>query len=229
MHRPPDPGRLVAADGGQAVSYATQPVGLPSSFSAITTTAAAVAHGASGPPPAVAIAPFYSPGRSFSQVPPLGQPQPLDSLPAGFEWKGGVVMRSLGSHLILELLDCPPQVLDCPQTVARVMTEAVHASGATLIEPFFHQFAPQGVSGVIIISESHFTIHTWPEYGYGAVDIFTCGEVIDMDAACEHLRQGLKAGRIQKMMLSRGLLDLPPEMIRHKPGAAEAPSAGNLF
>ncbi|RJX29937.1 MAG: adenosylmethionine decarboxylase [Desulfarculus sp.] len=129
-------------------------------------------------------------------------------------------MKSLGSHLILELYHCPAALLDDPRHVSQVMTRAVEASGATLIQPFFHQFAPQGVSGVIIISESHFSIHTWPEYGYAALDIFTCGDCIDMHAAAESLRRGFRAGAMQKMMLSRGLLDLPPELIQHKPAAA---------
>lgn len=131
-------------------------------------------------------------------------------------------MKALGSHLILELYSCPAALLDDPEHVASVMTSAVEASGATMIRPFFHQFAPQGVSGVIIISESHFTIHTWPEYSYAAVDVFTCGDVIDMDLAAETLRQGLRAGSMQKMMLSRGMLDLPADQIHHKPQLALA-------
>lgn len=127
------------------------------------------------------------------------------------------MMKSLGRHLILELYDCPAALLDDPAYVEQVLTTAVERSGATLIKPFFHQFAPQGVSGVIIISESHFSIHTWPEYGYAALDVFTCGDVIDMEAAAEALREGFKARRVQKMLLSRGMLDLPPEMIHHKP------------
>jgi len=129
-------------------------------------------------------------------------------------------MKSLGYHLILELEGCPEAVLDDRKAVRRVMTEAVEASGATMIQPFFHQFAPQGVSGVVIISESHFSIHTWPEYGYAAVDIFTCGDQIDMDVAANMLRRGLQAQTVQKMLLSRGMLDLPDEMIRHKPEPA---------
>lgn len=132
-------------------------------------------------------------------------------------------MKSLGRHLILELFDCPAALLDDPRHVADTMTEAVNRSGATLIKPFFHQFAPQGVSGVIIISESHFTIHTWPEFGYAAVDVFTCGDVIDMSVAAESLRKGFAAGSMQRMMLSRGMLDLPDDQIRHKPD--EQPAA----
>jgi S-adenosylmethionine decarboxylase len=126
-------------------------------------------------------------------------------------------MKSLGYHLILELEGCPSAVLDDEETVSRLMTEAVTVSGATMIQPFFHRFSPHGVSGVVIISESHFSIHTWPEYGYAAIDIFTCGDQIDMDIAAETLRIGFRADRLQKMLLSRGMLDLPDELIRHKP------------
>ncbi|MFP3928824.1 MAG: adenosylmethionine decarboxylase [Desulfobacteraceae bacterium] len=127
-------------------------------------------------------------------------------------------MKSLGQHLILELEGCPSAILDDREAVSRVMSEAVKASGATMVETFFHQFAPQGVSGVVIISESHFSIHTWPEYGYAAVDVFTCGDQIDMEKAAHILRSGFRAGSIQKMLLTRGMLDLPDDMIHHKPG-----------
>lgn len=128
-------------------------------------------------------------------------------------------MKSLGQHLILELYGCPAALLDDPRHVENTLTQAVQASGATMIRPFFHQFAPQGVSGVIIISESHFTIHTWPEYGYAALDVFTCGDCIDMDAAATTLREGFGAAQMQRMMLSRGALDLPACQIHHKPAA----------
>ena len=135
-------------------------------------------------------------------------------------------MKSLGQHLILELFDCPARLLDDPEHVSRTMLQAVQESGATLIKPFFHQFAPQGVSGMVIISESHFSIHTWPEFGYAALDVFTCGDVIDMDKATEVLRMGFGAGNMQKMLLARGMLDLPEEMIRHKPMPSAEASLG---
>lgn len=126
-------------------------------------------------------------------------------------------MKSLGRHLILELMGCPGSILDDPAYVEQAMLGAVEASGATMIKPFFHQFAPQGVSGMVIISESHFSIHTWPEYGYAAVDVFTCGDLIDMDAAVAFLRERFKAGSISKLTIDRGSLDLPDEEIHHKP------------
>ena len=123
----------------------------------------------------------------------------------------------------MELYDCPAEVLDDPEKVAKALTKAVRDSGATMIQPFFHQFAPQGVSGIIVISESHFSVHTWPEFGYAAADVFTCGDLIDMNAAVEALKTGLQAGSIQKMILSRGALDLPDHMICHKPDPNEPP------
>lgn len=126
-------------------------------------------------------------------------------------------MKALGKHLILELYGCPAESLNDPVLIENSLTAAVKASGATLIKPFFHQFAPQGVSGVIIIAESHFTIHTWPEYNYAAVDVFTCGEVIDMDEAVEVIRTMLNAQSLQKMGIDRGMLDIPENSLRHKP------------
>ncbi len=125
-------------------------------------------------------------------------------------------MKALGKHLIVELFGCPPDRLDDLALIHRVLVGAVEDSGATLIKPFFHQFSPQGVSGVVIIAESHFSIHTWPEYGYAAVDMFTCGDCIDMDRALETMREGFAPTSIQRVELSRGLLDLPDEAVKHK-------------
>ena len=87
-------------------------------------------------------------------------------------------MKSLGKQLIVELYGCSTALLDSPDHSERILVEAVNRSGATVIQPFFHQFSPHGVSGVVVIAESHVAIHTWPEYGYCAVDIFTCGTAV---------------------------------------------------
>ncbi len=131
-------------------------------------------------------------------------------------------MKALGKHLILELYGCPPERLDNLDLVGRVLTEAVEDSGATMIKPFFHQFAPQGISGVVVIAESHFSVHTWPEYGYAAVDMFTCGDGLELEGAVETIRRGFKASSLQKMEIGRGMLDLPPETLKHKPAAVQA-------
>lgn len=85
------------------------------------------------------------------------------------------------------------------------MNEAAEAMGATIVTSTFHHFSPLGISGVVVIMESHLTIHTWPEYGYAAIDIFTCG-AIDMDKGVAHLEKELGAKRKQMRLLERGEL-----------------------
>jgi len=126
-------------------------------------------------------------------------------------------MKSLGKHLIVELYDCDLDLINDVSQVEKILVEAVAISKATIVQPVFHQFSPHGVSGVVVIAESHFTIHTWPEYGYCALDIFTCGELIDSDTSLEYLKQAFKAGSLSVMEIKRGVLDLPAEKLRHKP------------
>lgn len=85
------------------------------------------------------------------------------------------------------------------------MVEAALKAGAEIREVALHQFAPQGVSGVIVISESHLAIHTWPELGYAAIDVFTCGDTVDPWEACEHLVQGFQAKETEMNEVVRGL------------------------
>jgi S-adenosylmethionine decarboxylase len=129
-------------------------------------------------------------------------------------------MKSLGRHLIIELFHCDPTILNDRKTLESCLLEAVRVSGATTIQPFFHHFAPHGISGVILIAESHFAVHTWPEYGYCALDIFTCGDQIEADEALVFLREKLGAQNVSTMEIKRGVLDLPQSEIRHKPDQA---------
>ena len=126
-------------------------------------------------------------------------------------------MRSLGKQLIVELYGCNRALLDNPTDSERILVDAVNRSGATIIQPFFHHFSPHGVSGVVVIAESHVAIHTWPEYAYCAVDIFTCGNQVDTDMIFEHIRTEFGAARISVMEVKRGTLDLPDSEILHKP------------
>ncbi len=126
-------------------------------------------------------------------------------------------MKALGKHLIIEFHDCDPRVLDDAEACQDIFLEAARRSGATIIKPFFHQFSPHGVSGIIVIAESHFSVHTWPEYGYCAIDVFTCGDDIEGDAAVDFLRKNLKAQHFSVMEIKRGLLDRPSSEIRYKP------------
>ncbi|WP_320040317.1 adenosylmethionine decarboxylase [uncultured Desulfobacter sp.] len=90
---------------------------------------------------------------------------------------------ALGRHITIEYYDCASDVLLEKDGVESILLKAARESGATIISSSFHQFEPQGVSGVVIIAESHFTIHAWPEHNYAAVDIFTCADNIDLDIA----------------------------------------------
>ncbi len=130
------------------------------------------------------------------------------------------MMQSLGNHLIVELYDCDPIVINEVRGVERILQRAVQVSGAKMVQSVIHEFNPHGVSGVIVIEESHFSVHTWPEYGYVALDIFTCGNLIDNYAALHHLIEEFKAKSYSVSEIKRGLLNLPIK-IRHKPETAE--------
>ncbi len=111
--------------------------------------------------------------------------------------------QALGRHLIVELWDADPHLLDNAQALEQLLLQAARAANATVIQSVFHRFSPYGVSGVVVIAESHLTIHTWPEYRYAAIDIFTCGPKMNLEAAVEVIAAGL-GGRIVQLEISRG-------------------------
>lgn len=114
------------------------------------------------------------------------------------------VRRSLGRHLMLEVYDCPSGYLDDPDEIRRLLLDVARKAGASVIDSMFHSFAPQGVSGVVLIAESHLTIHTWPELGCAAIDMFSCSPLIDLDQIAEHLARELRARRIDARVVERG-------------------------
>ena len=126
-------------------------------------------------------------------------------------------MKSLGKHLIIEFFHCDSTILNDLKTIERHLLTAVKLSGATIIQPFFHQFSPHGITGVVVVAESHFSVHTWPEYGYCALDIFTCGESVNGHKAMEYMKQSLGAVNASVIEVKRGVLDLPQSEIKHKP------------
>jgi S-adenosylmethionine decarboxylase proenzyme len=111
--------------------------------------------------------------------------------------------QALGRHLILEIWDADPHLLDDAHALEQLLLQAARAANATVIQSVFHHFSPYGVSGVVVIAESHLTIHTWPEYRYAAIDIFTCGPKMDLEAAVEVIAAGL-GGRMVQLEISRG-------------------------
>lgn len=113
-------------------------------------------------------------------------------------------MKTIGRHLIAEYYECRRGTLDEVSTVKQAMIDAANAIGATVLGENFHQFEPHGVSGTVVIAESHLSIHTWPENGYVAVDIYTCGG-LDPRVGFELLRQRLGAGGCRVQEIVRGL------------------------
>lgn len=110
----------------------------------------------------------------------------------------------LGNQLIVELFDCDQESLKDVSTVEAVLLKAANAAKATVINHCFHQFSPHGVSGVVVIAESHIAVHTWPEHRYCAIDIFTCGDLIDNDSALTVLKEGLRCESIKVFKVKRG-------------------------
>ena len=106
-----------------------------------------------------------------------------------------------GTHLIIELAEA--EGLDDPARIERAFLDAIEASGATLLHMHLHRFSPQGVSGVAVLAESHISVHTWPESGYGAFDVFMCGDA-DPHRAVDVLRRAFNAGIVQVMEIHRG-------------------------
>lgn len=121
-------------------------------------------------------------------------------------------MDALGKHLLLELKDCNRKLLSDLDFLRDTLLCAAREAGAIIVGESFHPFPPYGgVSGVVIIAESHLSIHTWPEYGYAAVDIFTCGNTIKPQRAVKLLVRELQAGDSSILELERGILKSPDE------------------
>jgi len=125
-------------------------------------------------------------------------------------------MKALGKHIIVEFYDCDGGALNDFDLVRREMLNAAKLSGATVVGEVFHRFNPHGVSGAVVIAESHLSIHTWPEYGYAALDLFTCGDSVNPWVAFGHLQKVFSAGRTSQTEVKRGLFPADLELA-HKP------------
>jgi S-adenosylmethionine decarboxylase len=115
-------------------------------------------------------------------------------------------VRALGRQLLLECYGCSAARLNDVPFIRDTILAAATQSNATIVQESFHRFNPYGVSGVVVIAESHITIHTWPEFKYAAVDIFTCGDLLDAMVIREVIEARLDAESICCTELRRGLL-----------------------
>ena len=130
-----------------------------------------------------------SSGLSARNVTRLGSPHPS---------------AGVGTQIVLDLYDCLTDRLDDIAWVQGTMTAAARIAGATIVDVIFHKFAPWGISGVVVISESHLAIHIWPENRYAAIDVFTCGDSMDLDRAVRYLIDTFHAQRSDTRFFHRG-------------------------
>ena len=115
-------------------------------------------------------------------------------------------MLAVGAHLLVEAVGCARPVLDDVRALEALLRRAADAIGARVVTAAMHRFAPQGVTGFLLLEESHLSIHTWPERRYAALDLFTCGAT-DPETALPLLQAGLGAARLELVRVARGLPD----------------------
>ena len=123
-------------------------------------------------------------------------------------------LHQLGTHLIVELTGCDFRDLDDERKIRDLMVTAARKARATVLDTSFHKFSPQGISGVVVLAESHMSIHTWPELGYAAVDVFTCGDHAMPHRAVEELVDALKPQRTDVQEMQRGLPEPLPAYVQ---------------
>lgn len=114
-------------------------------------------------------------------------------------------MNGLGLHILMEFHDCNAELLDDIRFLENSMNKAAQLANATIIKSVFHQFSPQGVTGIVVIAESHLSIHTWPEHGYAAVDFFTCNSNMNYLSTFDFLGEQLSSKENCFKTIERGL------------------------
>ena len=117
----------------------------------------------------------------------------------------------------MELKVCNSKVLNDLKKVQEIMISASKEAKATIVENTFHKFSPFGISGVVVIAESHLSIHTWPEYGYAAIDIFTCGDALKPEVAADYLIEKFECKNPSIVEMKRGAFLRGDAKLPHKP------------
>ena len=119
-------------------------------------------------------------------------------------------MRTMGKHFLLDLKDCNKELLDDLGFIQSVLHSVAKEAGNAVLGESFHRFLPQGISGVVLITGAHLCIHTWPEHGYAAIDIFTCGDSVKPELAINTLVEQLGSKNPSFIELKRGILQNDP-------------------
>ncbi len=112
--------------------------------------------------------------------------------------------NALATHTLLDYHGCNPDVLASADTLRPLALEAVRSAGGTIVTDIFHGFSPHGVSGVIVIAESHVAIHTWPEHGFAAVDVFSCSPKLDQEVIALSFTRALQSQSVTRRIEPRG-------------------------
>ena len=111
----------------------------------------------------------------------------------------------LGRHVVAELLECDPLLLEDVSFLQEEAALACELAGATILSAQSHKFQPQGATAMVLLAESHLSIHTWPEHAYAAVDVYTCGPALRPEEAVTYLANRLGAKRHTMLVLNRGV------------------------
>lgn len=117
--------------------------------------------------------------------------------------------KTLGRHLLLEFYGCDFSVINDRDQIRSALIEAAKRAQATIVTDIFHRFNPHGISGVVVIAESHLAIHTWPEYRCASVDMFSCSERMQPEVVEGFLKDVFRAQKVVSMEIERGKIPLP--------------------
>ena len=116
-----------------------------------------------------------------------------------------MTITPLGKHFLVELYDCDQNIINSKEEMETIMRAIAINCKTTIIDTKFHHFSPHGISGVILIAESHLTVHTWPEYKYVALDFFTCNIELDLITDLDMIKKLFKAKDAKATLINRGL------------------------
>ncbi len=115
------------------------------------------------------------------------------------------IHKAIGHHYIVEASDCDPKIISSVEKVQQILVKAAEIAGAQVCSVAFSKFPPQGVTGVVVIAVSHISAHTWPEFGYGAMDFYTCGDDVDPEKGLNYAVEAFGASSAHITEITRGL------------------------